>query len=141
MDLDIETKERVDALFSDIPEFETEYFEEEEGELMLSDIAELDKQLIDKLQFHDIYTVEEFVNLSEEEIESLGDITEDEVRKIHGVLGEYVDIVEEEDENEVEQQFLCPECGHQLTPDMTSCPNCGVGLSFEEVEEVEEDEE
>jgi N utilization substance protein A len=141
MDLDIETKERVDALFSDIPEFETEYFEEEEGELMLSDIAELDKQLIDKLQFHDIYTVEEFVNLSEEEIESLGDITEDEVRKIHGVLGEYVDIVEEEDENEVEQQFLCPECGHQLTPDMTSCPNCGVGLSFEEVEEEEEDEE
>ncbi len=141
MDLDVETKERVDALFSDVPDVENEYFEEEESELMLSDIAELDKSLVDKLQFHDIYTVEEFVNLTEEEIESLGDITEDEVRKIHGVLSEYVDIVEEEDENEIEQQFLCPECGNPLTPDMTSCPNCGVGLSFEEVEEVEVDEE
>jgi N utilization substance protein A len=142
MDLDIETKERVDALFSDSFEAEQEFYqEEEEGELMLSDITELDKQIIDKLQFHDIYTVEEFVNLSEEEIESLGDITEDEVRKIHSVLGEYVDIVEEEDEHDVEEQFLCPECGHPLTTDMTSCPNCGVGLSFEEVEEVEEDEE
>jgi N utilization substance protein A len=141
MDLDIETKEKVDALFTEVPELEPEYFEEEEGELLLADIAELDKQLVDKLQFHDIYTVEEFVNLSDEEIESLGDITEDEVHRINSVLGEYVDIVEEEQEGEVEQQFLCPECGHPLTLDMTSCPNCGVGLSFEEVEEEEEDEE
>lgn len=138
MDLDVETKERVDALFSDIPETAGEYFEEEEGELMLSDIAELDKSLIDKLQFHDIYTVEEFVNLTDEEIDTLEDISEEDVQKINSVLSEYVDIVEEEDESEVEQQFLCPECGHPLTTDMASCPNCGVGLSFEEVEIDEE---
>jgi N utilization substance protein A len=138
MDLDVETKERVDALFSDIPEIDGEYFEEEEGELMLSDIAELDKSLIDKLQFHDIYTVEEFVNLTDEEIDTLEDISEEDVQKINSVLSEYVDIVEEEDESEVEQQFLCPECGHPLTTDMASCPNCGVGLSFEEVEIDEE---
>jgi N utilization substance protein A len=138
MDLDVETKERVDALFSDIPEMEPEYFEEEEGELMLSDIAELDQELIAKLQFHDIYTVEEFVNLTAEEIDTLEDISETDVQKINSVLSEYVDIVEEEDESEVEQQFLCPECGHPLTTDMASCPNCGVGLSFEEVEVDEE---
>lgn len=148
MDLDVETKERVDALFSDLPPApEPAYYEEEEeGEMLLSDISELGKELVDKLQFHDIYTVEEFVNLTDEEIESLGDISEDDVAKIHGVLGEYVDIVEEEDETDIEHQFLCPECGHALTPDMTSCPNCGVGLSFEEVEvdedvDEEEDEE
>ena len=138
MDIDVETKERVDALFSDIPEMEPEYFEEEEGELMLSDIAELDQELIAKLQFHDIYTVEEFVNLTAEEIDTLEDISETDVQKINSVLSEYVDIVEEEDESEVEQQFLCPECGHPLTTDMASCPNCGVGLSFEEVEVDEE---
>jgi N utilization substance protein A len=141
MDLDFETKERVDALFTDIPQNEPEYYEEEDEELMLADIAELGKEIVDKLQFHDIYTVEEFVNLTDDEINSLEDISDEEVRKIHSVLGEYVDIVEEEIDSEVEQQFLCPECGHTLTPDMTSCPNCGVGLSFEEVEEVEEDEE
>lgn len=141
MDLDVETKERVDALFSDVEVPEDEYYVEEEDELMLSDIEELDSALVDKLQFHDIYTVEEFVNLTSDEIESLEDITDEEVRKIHSVLGEYVDIVEEEDEGEIEHQFLCPECGHSLTPDMTSCPNCGVGLSFEEVEVAEADEE
>lgn len=138
MDLDFATKERVDALFTEIPPQEQEYVDEEEGEMMLSDITELDRTLIDKLQFHDVYTVEEFVNLSDEEIRSLGDITDEEVRAIHNILGEYVDIVEQEDESEAEQQFLCPECGHPLSSDMTVCPNCGVGLSFEEVEVDEE---
>jgi N utilization substance protein A len=52
-------------------------------------------------------------------------------------LGDYVDIVEEEEVDD-EHQFLCPECGHTLSVDMTNCPNCGVGLSFEEVEIDEE---
>ena len=140
MDLDIDTKERVDALFTDLPTFEDAYIEEgeEDEELLLSDISELSKELVAKLQFHDIYTVEEFVNLTDDEIVSFGDITIEDVRVIHNVLGDYVDIVEEEDASEVEQQFLCPECGHVLSPDMTSCPNCGVGLSFEEVDVDEE---
>ena len=33
----------------------------------------------------------------------------------------------------------CPECGARITTDMTACPNCGVGLSFEEEEEEEEE--
>ncbi len=138
MDLDVDTKERVDALFTDLPAFDLSYEDEEEEELLLSDINEISKELIAKLQFHDIYTVEEFVNLSDEEIESFGDITEEDVHVIHNVLGDYVDIVEEEDATEIEQEFLCPECGHTLSPDMTSCPSCGVGLSFEEVEVDEE---
>ncbi|MEE1000313.1 MAG: zinc ribbon domain-containing protein, partial [Treponemataceae bacterium] len=32
----------------------------------------------------------------------------------------------------------CPECGAQITIDMTTCPNCGIGLSFEYEEEEEE---
>jgi len=35
-------------------------------------------------------------------------------------------------------EFACPECGATLTPEMTQCPSCGVGLSFEEVEVDEE---
>ncbi|MFA7019577.1 MAG: zinc ribbon domain-containing protein, partial [Sphaerochaetaceae bacterium] len=124
----------------DLPTFEDAYIEEgeEDEELLLSDISELSKELVAKLQFHDIYTVEEFVNLTDDEIVSFGDITTEDVLVIHNVLGDYVDIVEEEDASEVEQQFLCPECGHVLSPDMTSCPNCGVGLSFEEVDVDEE---
>jgi N utilization substance protein A len=27
--------------------------------------------------------------------------------------------------------YECPECGGDITIEMTACPNCGVGLSFE----------
>ncbi|OHD72000.1 MAG: transcription termination/antitermination protein NusA [Spirochaetes bacterium RBG_16_67_19] len=33
-----------------------------------------------------------------------------------------------------EETYECPECGAAIRPDMTACPNCGVGLSFEEDE-------
>jgi N utilization substance protein A len=32
------------------------------------------------------------------------------------------------------ETYECPECGAEIRPDMTACPNCGVGLSFEEDE-------
>ena len=137
MDLSSDTKERVDALFTPEAEEEAEEVYEDE-EMMLSDITELDEALVQKLNFHDIYTVEEFVNLSDEELATLEDITKEEIDRILGVLGEYVDIVEEENENEVEHQFVCPECGNSVSPEMTACPFCHVGLSFEEVEIDEE---
>jgi transcription termination/antitermination protein NusA len=138
MDLSSDTKERVDALFTPETEQEDAYEEEEEEEMMLSDITELNKALVQKLNFHDIYTVEEFVNLSDDELATLEDITKEEIDQILGVLGDYVDIVEEENEDEVEHQFVCPECGNSVSPEMTACPYCHVGLSFEEVEMDEE---
>ncbi|MBN1835352.1 MAG: zinc-ribbon domain-containing protein, partial [Spirochaetales bacterium] len=35
-------------------------------------------------------------------------------------------------EDEVEEGYECPECGAPIDTSMTACPNCGVGLSFEE---------
>jgi N utilization substance protein A len=29
------------------------------------------------------------------------------------------------------EEYECPECGAKITLDMTSCPKCGIGLSFE----------
>ena len=29
------------------------------------------------------------------------------------------------------EEYECPECGASITIDMTTCPNCGIGLSFE----------
>ncbi|HUV06812.1 MAG TPA: transcription termination/antitermination protein NusA, partial [Spirochaetia bacterium] len=54
------------------------------------------------------------------------ELTEDE-RAIEGELAE-----EQEGEEEV---YECPECSTTITVDMTNCPNCGVGLSFEEEQE------
>lgn len=135
MDIATDARERADALFSDNEYLEGDAMEEEvdDGEIQLADLP-IEKTLLGKLQFHDIYTVEEYVNLSEAEIRELGDITDDEIEQLHDVLVQYVDIVEEEHVEEPEMQFTCPECGHPVTPDMQTCPNCGVGLSFEEVD-------
>lgn len=137
MDISTDARERADALFTDDGYYEGEPIEEEvmveDGEIQLADLP-IDKALLDKLQFHDIYTVEEYVNFSEEDIKELGDITDEEIGQLHDILVQYVDIVEEEHVEEPEMQFTCPECGHPVTPDMQTCPNCGVGLSFEEVD-------
>jgi N utilization substance protein A len=36
------------------------------------------------------------------------------------------------DETSSEETYECPECATSITPDMATCPNCGVGLTFEE---------
>ena len=41
-------------------------------------------------------------------------------------------------EDQEQETYECPECGTAITPDMTACPNCGVGLSFEEETDDEE---
>jgi len=135
MDLGSMTKERVESLFTPEPTIEQEF---EEDEMLLGQIPELSQELVAKFNFHDVYTVEEFVNLSKEELDLFSDITADEISSVHDILSEYVDIVEEEPDGEAETEFQCPECGHPISPDMTVCPNCHVGLSFEEVEIDEE---
>ncbi len=47
---------------------------------------------------------------------------------------------EETEEYSDSEEYECPECGNKITVNMTSCPNCGVGLSFEE-DDDEDDED
>ncbi len=44
-------------------------------------------------------------------------------------------------EDDLDEDYECPECGTKITVSMTVCPNCGVGLSFEEDEEDDESDE
>jgi N utilization substance protein A len=34
-------------------------------------------------------------------------------------------------DEDIGDELVCPECGAKITTDMTSCSNCGIGLSFE----------
>jgi N utilization substance protein A len=136
-------KERAESFFMDGDQ--QEYYEEEqpevaqdtgiaEDEIQFADI-ELDSNIVAKLQFHDIYTIEEFVNLSDAEMESFGDFSPEELEAINTIILKYVDIVEESEEDEYE--YKCPNCGHTITVEMTECPECGTGLAFETVDEEE----
>jgi N utilization substance protein A len=80
-------------------------------------------------------------------------ISAEQLETLRKLIEEYVEIVEEEldereypepevsgeaepeadtaEETESPEEYECPECGAKITVDMTSCPNCGIGLSFE----------
>jgi N utilization substance protein A len=136
-------KERAESFF--ITGEEEAYVDENQPEVALNtgidddeiQFAEidLDSNIAAKLQFHDIYTIEEFVNLSDSEIEAFGDFSKEELDAINTIILQYVDIVEETEEDEYE--YKCPNCGHTITVDMSECPECGTGLAFETVDEEE----
>jgi N utilization substance protein A len=48
-----------------------------------------------------------------------------------GQFAEADDAVEDEGQAELVEEYECPECGAKITVNMTNCPNCGIGLSFE----------
>jgi N utilization substance protein A len=100
----------------------------DEDEIDLSELP-LDELLLKKLHFHDVYSVEEFINLTDEELTSFEDLSEEEIIAIKDTINEYVDIVEDEEDGETE--YVCPSCGSPITLDMNICPSCGTGLAFE----------
>ncbi len=131
MDIAQESRRGLDALFSDEPEDEI---------INIDDIPGVDERIISILEENEIVRIDDYINMSDSDLSALPGLSESDIKTINEVINEYVDIVEEEaeSEEEYEETFECPECRHALTDDMTSCPNCGVGLSFEE-ESVEEE--
>lgn len=143
MDLSREAREAAHGLFRD---------EEGEGSVITS-VAELEginERLVGILAEHNIVLIETLVNLSREDLGKIDGITAQDVETLMKVIEDNVEIVEDEapeapidyspeDAVEYEEEFECPECGHPVQINMTQCPNCGVGLSFEiEEEEAEE---
>ena len=115
--------ERGDEAFLETPE-ETPLTPEElgigEDETLLSDLN-ISDELVKKLQYHDVYTAEEYFDLTPEELDSIG-LTDEEKSEINACI----DVEEEQ-----EEQFECPNC-HQILPaGTTKCPNCGVEFEFE----------
>ena len=150
MDISAETKKAVKSLFAD---FDDEEDEKEE----ITNIAELPDipiRLVEILREHGIELIEAIIALSDDELSKLEGITAQDIQTIRAILQENVDIIEEEDEaeqidyqesesdvqEEEDEDYYCPECGKEITIDMTTCPNCGVGLSFE-IEGDEDTEE
>jgi N utilization substance protein A len=77
--------------------------------------------------------IEEYVEIIEEEGEEEGTFAEGEEAEPAeaGEAGSVVAEVEVDEEAAEAEEYECPECGAKITVDMTNCPNCGIGLSFE----------
>jgi N utilization substance protein A len=140
----------------------------------------VDTQVAAALLENNIDFIEDFLALTEEEMGRLKGVAPEQIAALRGLIEEFVEVVEEEAEEESygeansgeagdtgavltggaadesaeeegpegadaqelgdgageeEEEYECPECGAKITVDMTNCPNCGIGLSFEFEEE------
>jgi len=142
MDIAAESRAAVAKLFDDTEEYDDEISR-------ISELPGVDSRIAQILLDNGIDYFEDFLGLSQEELEAKG-LTSQELDDLRKLIEEYVEIVEDEtfeegqegkeeqdeteDETEEETQaeeYECPECGAKITVDMATCPSCGIGLSFE----------
>lgn len=114
----------------------------------ISTIAELPgvkENVASALKNAGIEDIVQFID-SYENLEVEG-LSEDDLKEVYDLIKENVEIVEEEADGESsedpeeiqevaeEEKYVCPECGAEITLDMTHCPKCGVEFEFAEDEE------
>ena len=134
MDIAAESRRAVSELFGD----DTDVIDDEISRI--SELPGVDSHLAQILLDNGIDFIEDFLGLNQEELEAKG-LTGAEFEGLRKLIEEYVEIVEEEtaeDSQEDEEcdaaetdEYECPECGAKITVEMTTCPSCGIGLSFE----------
>ncbi|MDR2257538.1 MAG: transcription termination/antitermination protein NusA, partial [Treponema sp.] len=146
MDIAAESRRAVSELFGDSDTYEEEISR-------ISELPGVDPQVAAALLENNIDFIEDFLALTPEGIAGMEKISVEQLETLRKLIEEYVEIVEEEigeaeypeaetsgevepeagtaEEAESPEEYECPECGAKITVDMTSCPNCGIGLSFE----------
>ncbi|MCK5249349.1 MAG: transcription termination/antitermination protein NusA, partial [Spirochaetaceae bacterium] len=153
MDISREISRAASDLFRGIDEVEEEI-------TRISELPDISERLVSLLKENGIELIETLISLTTGELEGLSGLTPADVDQIQKIIEDNVEIIESDEEEvlddsleaeepteepteeaEVEvETYECPECEQPITADMSVCPNCGVGLSFE-IEEVEEQEE
>lgn len=157
MDINVETKRAISALFSDVREEISK----------ISELPGIPAHIVKVLNENKIELIEDIVSMKQEELVKLNDLSDEDIKTIMQIIDENVEIVEEDkssdagekqetvkeekaekaekaeiqedgvQEEALEEAYECPECYAPVNPTMSSCPNCGIGLSFEEIEEEE----
>jgi len=184
MELSVETKKAVSALFGESAE--------EEEIVGIGELPGLPEHLVLALKRNGVDLIETLIAMTTEQIQALDGISTADAQLIATILEENVEVVEEAaaprgegpeaeeaiepsgaappaeaaleteptpeveaapeaaetpaaasapaEQADGEETYECPECGGVIDTSMTACPNCGVGLSFED-EEAEEEAE
>ena len=143
MDIAAESRRAVSELFGEGDDFGEEYS-------LISQLPGVDPEVAALLRENNKDFIEDFLALSEEELAAIGLSTEQQT-VLRNLIEEHIEIVEEDYSGETSEdeeagapvlqqeeapvtegeEYECPECGAKITVDMTNCPNCGIGLSFE----------
>lgn len=151
--IDVKTEEQyedLDGLVAESRKAAHELFNDNYDEITtIQELPGIDENVAAILKENNIIDIEDYIAASEDgRLASIEGLSEEDIEKLSALIESSVEFVEEDepvenqeeddavDESE-EEVYECPECGATITTDMTTCPNCGIGLSFE----YEEDEE
>jgi len=132
MDIHADSRKAAEELFND-------------EAVLLTEVEGIAADVVALLHEHHIETVEQLLDTPHEELCAIPGMSEEKVNELEALINESFEIVDENQEPEQdiqpedqtmsedaeEEVYECPECGAPITIDMTVCPNCGVGLSFE----------
>ena len=136
MDIAAESRRAVSELFGDGDSYTEEISR-------ISELPGVDSAAAKALFDNNIDFIEDFLAMSDEELAGISSISAEQLETLRKLIEEYVEIVEEEDDeyeeyeepsqedSEEDEEYKCPECDTVITVEMTACPNCGIGLSFE----------
>ncbi len=157
--IDVKTEDQcpeLDALLEESRQAAKNLFNDAEYEEItnLSDIEGISAEILATLKNAGIETIEQFDNADAEgTLVNIEGLSEEDIATVQNALDaaenyeeEFESESETESESEIEtsteddvsestgsdeEEYECPECGARITIDMTVCPNCGIGLSFE----------
>lgn len=131
MDVYKDVRQAAEDLF-DTESDNAEYQNTEIEEPVIENELGLSNDMIAVLTENGIEDFDDVLEMSEQQLSSLKGMTAE-------MLEELLDIVNSYMNDDAEEYYECPECGHPITVDMTTCPNCGVGLIFEEDDNEDND--
>ncbi len=128
-----ELRKAADELFADYDEI-----------TRIAELPGVEERVVAILKDNDIEFIEDLLAVPEEKLAEIEGLSSEDIEKLSSLIDESVVFVEEKEdgqhsetdstpvpETEEEEDYECPECGAKITIDMTTCPNCGIGLSFE----------
>jgi len=114
-------------------------FGEDEGQVSaLADLPGMEASWIEALDAAGIASIEDLLACEPGSIAAIEGLDEAAAKAIQSIVEENVEVIEEGDsgaddgeELPPDEEYLCPDCGASVTPEMSHCPSCGVELSFE----------
>ena len=153
--IDVKTEDQcedLDGLIAESRKAAHELFNDNYDEITtVQELPGIDENVSAILKENNIFDIVDFMAAIEDgRIAAIEGLSDEDIKKVTELIESSVEFVEEDvaDENQAESKdsseeieeevYECPECGAQITIDMTTCPNCGIGLSFEYEEEEEE---
>jgi N utilization substance protein A len=116
----------------------SELFGEGEEQNRISDLPGMEESWVANLEAAGIRTVEDYLALEVGGLAAIEGLDEEAAAAIQSIIEENVEVVEEgagvespDGETASDEEYLCPDCGARVTPEMSHCAACGVELSFE----------